>query len=66
MNQNEPTEHPHVISTRLGRLHFGGCTKHPERVDPSCAKIRREDGTALTMQEAWELVLELWDIQQTL
>lgn len=34
-------------------LKLAGCGNHPERTDLSCFRIRRLDGTALTVAEVW-------------
>lgn len=34
-------------------LKLSCCGNHPERTDLSCYKIRRLDGTALTVAEVW-------------
>ena len=37
----------------LGSLVFSGCKEHPHRTDLPCCKIRRLDGSALTVADTW-------------
>jgi hypothetical protein len=53
-----------LINTKRGLLHFGGCKDHPDKTNLSCAKIRTQDGTPLTMTEVWELLTETYREQQ--
>jgi hypothetical protein len=55
MPQPEPTP----VSAKFGPLRRAGCGLHPERLDLSCGKIRKADGTALTDDEIWEALCEL-------
>jgi len=42
-----------------GELKLSGCENHPHRLDLSCCKIRKTDGTALTTKQVWEVLNEL-------
>jgi len=35
------------------KLKYCGCKDHPDRLDLSCAKIRRENGDPLSNDEIW-------------
>ena len=37
----------------LGGLVFAGCKDHPHRTDLSCCKIRRADGTPMSVADTW-------------
>lgn len=50
--------HP-VVSVLHGELKLSGCENHPHRLDLSCCKIRKTDGTALTTKQVWEVLSEL-------
>ena len=52
--------HP-VVSVLHGELKLSGCENHPHRLDLSCCKIRKTDGTALTTKQVWEVLSELSD-----
>lgn len=68
---NLPTNQGHRETCRLaaaialhneknhGELYFGGCEQHRDRVDLSCARIRRvKDGLPLTTAEVWDALSE--------
>ena len=48
-----------VVSVLFGELNLSGCENHPHRLDLSCCKIRKTDGTALTTKQVWEVLSEL-------
>ena len=45
----------------LGGLRLSGCKDHPHRLDLSCCKIRREDGTPLSVADTWAEIQRLRD-----
>lgn len=48
-------------SALLGGLRLSGCENHPHRLDLSCCKIRREDGTPLSVADTWAEIQRLRD-----
>jgi len=55
-----------VVSVLHGELKLAGCENHPHRLDLSCCKIRKTDGTALTTKQVWEVINELATARKTL
>jgi hypothetical protein len=45
----------------MTNLKYCGCKDHPDRLDLSCAKIRRENGYPLSNAEIWQVISELTD-----
>lgn len=40
-------------------LVFSGCADHPHRTDLSCCKIRRADGSPLSIADTWSEITRL-------
>ena len=62
-NNESDSGQPQVGSDAvLGGLVFAGCMNHRHRADISCCKIRRRDGTPLTVGETWAEIKRLREI----
>jgi hypothetical protein len=56
-NESAAAKGQRITSTLHGELFFGGCERHPDRLDLSCARIRRvSDGLPLTNAEVWAVL----------
>lgn len=50
---------PLALGTGSAGLVLSGCKAHPHRTDLSCCKIRRPDGSPLSVAETWAEIQRL-------
>lgn len=50
-----------ALPPSLGGLVLSGCKEHPHRTDLSCCKIRRTDGSPLSVADTWAEIQRLRD-----